>query len=239
MDLNGPSCRPGLKKCKKCRRQFTITVGTIMEQSHIKLADWVYTFASMCASKKGISALQLQRELEVSYKRAWFLCHRVREAMTAEGFVLSGDIEGDETYVGGKPRPGDGKEHPRGRGTIKTSVQVLVERGGYAKARVVADMTGKTLREAMQQYCDFTATLHTDELPVYRRLGRLFADHKIVTHGHYQYVGPDGASTNTEESFFTLIKRGVYGNFHHVSKMHLPRYVTEFELRWNHREMGD
>ena len=238
--LMGGSCRPGLRKCKnkECRKQFTVTVGTIFESSHVKLSEWMYAFASMCASKKGISALQLKRELEVSYETAWFMCHRIRHAMKTDTPLLKGEIEVDETYVGGKPRvKGVSK---RGRGTSKTPVVALVQRGGNVKTHVVADVTAKTLRQAIVEgTCMPESILFTDELPAYRKTGKQFADHQSVNHSAKEYARPDGANTNTIESFFALLKRGVYGNFHSVSKQHLHRYCTEFEFRWNTRHSSD
>lgn len=245
--LNGKSCRPGLKQCRACRKQFTVTVGTIFESSHIGLGDWMYAVASMCASKKGISALQLKHELEVSYETAWFMCHRIRHAMQSTGGFLKGDVEVDETYVGGKPRKknfdpetfsGKTEKHGNiGRGTLKTPVVALVERGGEVRTRVVADITAKTLRETIEMHVTKTGTtLYTDELNFYTKIGREFeGGHKTTKHGNGMFVAPDGSHSNTVESYFALIKRGVYGNFHNVSKKHLFRYMAEFEFRWNFR----
>lgn len=244
--MNGKSCRPGLKQCKDCRKQFTVTVGTIFESSHIGLSDWMFAVASMCASKKGISALQLKRQLGVSYETAWFMCHRIREAMRSEGGLLSGNLEADETYVGGKPRNRSNYKRWQaetlkvGRGTDKTPVFVLVERDGNARTRVLPDVTARTLRSAIQESADMTSTLHTDEFTVYKGIGKDFeGGHKIVTHSLGEYTSAEGGSTNTAESYFSLIKRGVYGNFHNVSKKHLHRYMIEFEFRWNNRKVDD
>ena len=235
--LQGKTCRAGLKQCRECRKQFTVTVGTIFESSHINLGDWMFAVASMCASKKGISALQLKHELRVSYETAWFMCHRIRHAMQSEGGFLKGDVQVDETYVGGKPRKLDPRPRKRGRGTSKTPVVALVERDGNVRTRVLADVTAKSLKGAIRDYVHPSATLHTDEFPAYRGIGIGFAGHKVCVHENDEFVATDGGSTNSAESFFALIKRGMYGNFHSVSKKHLFRYCNEFEFRWNNRDM--
>jgi len=240
--LGGESQRPGLLECRDCKGNFTVTVGTVMEDSHLPLRTWAKAFHMMAASKKGVSALQLQRELGLgSYKTAWHLAHRIREAMRCDPMpgMLKGTVEADETYVGArKPRyKGTSK---RGRGTSKQPVMVLVERGGKAHSRVIADVTGDTLKGAVREMVDKSATICTDELGGYSGVGEGFAGgHQTVNHGTSQYVGPNGESTNTAESYFALLKRGMVGAFHHVSKKHLPRYCDEFAFRWNGRELTD
>jgi len=240
--LQGESTRPGLIECRDCKGNFTVTVGTVMEDTHLKLSVWAKAFHMMASSKKGVSALQLQRELGLgSYRTAWFLAHRIREAMRCEpgATLLKGIVEADETYVGArKPRyKGTSK---RGRGTSKQPVMVLVERGGKAHSRVIADITGDTLKGAIREMVDKSATICTDELGGYSGVGEGFAGgHQTVNHGTSQYVGPNGESTNTAESYFALLKRGMVGAFHHVSKQHLPRYCDEFAFRWNGRELED
>jgi len=236
--LNGG--RPGLKRCKECRKQFTVTVGTIFERSHVKLNDWVYAFSRMCASKKGISALQLSRELLCQYKTAWFICHRIRDAMNSEGGLLGsggGDVEVDETYVGGKPRKG--RPGVKGRGTHKAPVLALVERNGNVRVRHISSVNAMNLKGSIFEFVDKSARIHTDEFPAYNRLDRWYAAHTTVCHKRDEYIGPHGAGTNQVECFFALIKRGVYGNFHNVSKKHLQRYCDEFEFRWNYRKVSD
>ena len=250
--LNGKTCRPGLKKCRECRKQFTVTVGTIFESSHIPLSDWMLAFSAMCASKKSVSALQLMRQLNLgSYESALFLCHRIRHAMQTTGGFLKGEVEVDETYVGGKPRkknfdpetfPGKTPKNPNvGRGTLKTPVVALVQRDGKVRTRVLADVTSKTLRETIEMHVSKTGTtLYTDEFAVYTKVRREFeGGHRIIKHGNGMYVSPEGWHSNTVESYFALIKRGVYGNFHHVSKKHLFRYMAEFEFRCNSRHDDD
>ena len=238
--MNGKTCRKGLKQCRACRKQFTATMGTVFESSHIPLEDWMFAFAAMCASKKGVSALQLQRQLDLgSYESAWFMCHRIRHALATTGGFLKGEVEVDETYVGGKPRPG-GEPSKRGRGTSKTPVVALVERGGQVRTRVVADVTGKTLKGAIRESVAKESTIITDEYRSYNGIGAEFdGGHKTVNHSAGEYARPDGTNSNTVESYFALIKRGVYGNFHHVSKKHLFRYCAEFEFRWNNRHSDD
>ena len=239
--IAGDTARPGLLMCNDCRKQFTVTVGSIFEDSHIPLRSWVIVFQMMCASKKGVSAKQVQRQLGFgSYKTAWFMCHRIRYAMENGPMakLLKGKVEVDETYVGGKPRPGTGP-HKKGRGTKKTPVLALVERKGDVRTRVVADVSGKTLKGAIREHVHKSAGIITDEWRSYQGIGKEFkGGHAVIRHLDGEY-SVNGINTNTAESFFSLLKRGVYGTFHHVSKTHLPRYCTEFEFRWNHRESED
>jgi transposase-like protein len=185
-----------------------------------------------------MSAKQIQRQTGLSYKSALFLLHRVRFAMAdMEGVKLSGTIEVDETYVGGKPRhKGNNK---RGRGTKKTPVFGMVERNGRVKTQVVADVTGATLKGAIREVADNQSRIMTDENRAYSGIGAEFAGgHKFVTHSAMQYVNGD-AHTNTIEGVFSLIKRGMYGIYHNVSKRHLHRYLAEYDFRWNNRKVSD
>ena len=190
-----------------------------------------------------MSALQLQRNLGLgSYRTAWHLAYRIREAMRCEPVagMLNGDVQADETYIGGKPRPGDGKIHKRGRGTAKTPVLVLVETNGNAHARPMEKVTSKTLRAAMDETTAKTACIVTDEFPAYRQAAAAFeGGHQTVNHANGQYVNKDGFTTNTAESFFAIMKRGVYGTFHQVGKGHLHRYCNEFSFRRNGRKLMD
>lgn len=241
--LRGASTRPGLLKCAACRKQFTVTVGTIFEDSHIPLPKWFAAMYLMCASKKGISAHQLHRSLGLTYKSAWFLAHRIRHAMSGPGLAaaLSGVVEVDEAYVGGKAKPG-GK---RGRGAgNKTAVVALEERGGRARVQVVERVDAKTLKDAILENVDPASCIRTDDMASYRGLGEKFeGGHETVVHGNGQYVKPvEGkpyASVNCCESYFSLLKRGLTGTFHHVSKHHLPRYMDEFSFRWDHNKIED
>jgi transposase-like protein len=244
--LNGEAHRPGTIQCNTCRGQFTVTVGTVMESSKICLVKWLIAFHLICSSKKGFSALQLQRELELgSYKTAWFMLHRVRFALESGPMqqAFSGTVEVDETYVGGKPRfPGQSK---RGRGTRKTPVVVLVERDGRAYSTPVERVDRNTLHAEIRERVIDTATIVTDELPVCRGIGKHFdGGHEAINHGRKQYARVNrktglSINTNSAESFFCLIKRGHYGVYHQMSKKHLHRYCAEYDFRWNHRKISD
>jgi transposase-like protein len=241
--MHGATCRPGLCRCRDCKKQFTVTVGTIFEDSHIPMAKWIKAFHLLATSKKGFSALQLMRNLGLgSYRTAWFMFHRIREAMRFEPMagMLKGTVEVDETFVGGRPR----KEYPgqtftRGRGTKKAIVQVLVERDGQAHSQPVANLTGKELKTPIRHGVDAGATIMTDENPSYKGIGDEFAGgHKVVKHTIGEYANGD-ISTNQAESFFALLKRGHYGVYHQMSKKHLHRYSAEFNFRWNGRQLTD
>jgi len=241
--LEGKAHRAGLYKCKGCAEQFTATVNTIMEDSHLPIRTWLMAFAVLCSAKKGISALQLQRQLELgSYRTAWHLCHRIRHAMSKEPLagLLKGTVEVDETYVGGKPRPEHGKpKSKRGRGTKKVPVVALVERGGKVRAHKIERVNAETLKGAIRENVDRSSTIMTDEWKAYRGIGKEFdGGHQRVIHSKGEYVRDD-AHVNTSESYFALLKRGIVGSFHHVSKQHLDRYCDEFSFRWNHRQASD
>jgi len=228
--------REGVYKCGACRQQFTVTVKTIFEGSRIGLHKWLMAIYLMCSSKKGISAHQLHRTLGITYKSAWFMCHRIRFAMTQEPFaaLLTGTIEADETYVGGKKRGGK-----RGRGSEnKTPVFALVQREGEVRAKSVPNVKGQTLKDAIRENVDTSARIMTDQFMAYSGLAKEFAEHGVVDHGAGEYARGD-VYTNTAESYFSLLKRGVIGTFHHVSPQHLDRYVNEFGFRWNSRKSTD
>lgn len=245
--LQGESTRPGLLECRDCRKQFSVTVGSVMEDTHLPLATWARAFHFMCASKKGVSALQLQRMLGLgSYRTAWFLAHRIREAMRCDPIagMLSGDVQVDETYVGasrhGKNRGPNDPKRKRGRGTDKTPVLVLVETNGKAHSRPVERVDANTLKGAMEEVIHPSARIVTDELRSYPKAAASFeGGHSTVCHSEEQYVNAEGLHTNTAESYFALLKRGVHGSFHHVSKKHLHRYCDEFAFRWNGRKLED
>jgi transposase-like protein len=235
-----------LWKCAACRKQYTVTVGTIFEGSHIGLHKWLLAFYLLCSSKKGMSAHQLHRMLGVTYKSAWFMAHRIRYAMEQPPFAkqLTGTVEADETYVGGKVRRPNVKKHrsldptkpdPRnqtGRGADKTPVFLLVERGGQARSFRVANVTGDTLGGAIRRNVSRGAHLRTDSYPSYKKVGKEYASHATVDHS-VEYVRGD-AHTNTAENYFSILKRGIDGVYHHVSEAHLPRYLAEFDFRYNH-----
>ena len=243
--------RDGVIQCNDCKGQFTVTVGTVMHRSHITLRQWVQAFYAMCSSKKGVSALQLQRNLGLhSYKSAWHLAHRIRAAMgnRTSKKMLKGTVEVDETYIGGKPRHDkkwrntlnkNGRGLYAGRSTKKTPVMVLVERQGNAVSRPVKRVDAANLKTAIREIVDRQSTIMTDEWKSYCGIGKEFAGgHGVVNHGMGQYVNGN-VYTNTAESYFALLKRGVHGVFHHVSKQHLPRYCGEFSFRWNYRKVND
>ena len=240
--------RDGVIQCNGCRGQFTVTVGTVMERSHITLRQWVQAFHSICSHKKGVSALQLQRNLGLhTYRAAWFLAHRIRLAMKLDPLAskLQGTVEVDETYVGGKPRKGkkDADGNPivskRGRGTKKVPVVALVERDGRIRTRVVEHVNADNLKSAIRENVNQQAAIQTDELNCYAGIGQEFAGgHQTVNHSQGEYARGE-VNTNTAESFFALLKRGVHGTFHHISKTHLPRYCDEFSFRWDERNVTD
>lgn len=227
-----------LWKCRACRKQFTVTVGTIFESSHIPLHKWLLAFYLLCASKKGMSAHQLHRMLGVTYKTAWFMFHRVREAMSDPAFSakLSGVVEVDETYVGGKRRGRTGR--PSGTDPQKFPVVALVERGGRVRSSHVANVGARELKGAIRENVDRKARVMTDEYRSYHGLDQEFASHEVVKHGAGEYVRGD-AHTNTAEGYFANLKRGLNGSYHHVSQRHLHRYLSEFDFRWNAREASD
>lgn len=242
--------RDGVIQCNACHQQFTVTVGTVMEGSHITLRQWVQAFYSMCSHKKGVSALQLQRNLGLgSYRSAWYLAHRIRLAMKEGPFAdpLKGSVEIDETYIGGKPpknrKDSEGKLiiNKRGRGTKKTPVLALIQRDGKARTRVMDHVNSENLKAIIQENIAKEATIITDDLRDYLPIGREFSKHERVNHSSGEYAKGIGHSIhiNTDESFFALLKRGVHGVFHHVSKKHLFRYCDEFSFRWNNRTVTD
>lgn len=243
-DVYAMKCRNGGRekhfrwRCRGCGKLYSVRTGTVMEETRIPLRHWCFAFWRACASKKGISAKQLQRETDLSYKSALFLLHRVRFAMAdMEGVTLSGTVECDEAYIGGKPRyKGHNK---RGRGTKKQPVFSMVERGGRVHTRVVPDVTANTLKGAIREVVDNQSRIMTDENSAYFGIGAEFAGgHQVVTHSAREYVRGD-AHTNTAESVFALIKRGIYGVYHNVSKRHLHRYLAEVDFRYNHRKVED
>jgi transposase-like protein len=236
--LNVKGTKRRVWKCRACRKQFTVMVGTIFEDSHIPLNKWLYAFHLLCSSKKGMSAHQLHRMLGITYKSAWFMAHRIRYAMSEPAFTsrLSGVVEADETYVGGKERnrKRQDKQHKTGRGTGKTPVVALVERGGTARSFRMANVTGAELKGAIRDHVDPSARIMTDAFKSYRGLDKEFASHEYVSHGDGEYVRGE-VHTNTAENYFSILKRGIDGTYHHVSAAHLPRYLSEFDFRYNNR----
>lgn len=234
--------RPGLYKCAECRDTFTVTVGTVMEKSKIPLNKWLIAFYMMCASKTQISALQLQRQLEIgSYRSAWFMCHRIRFALqdVLPLEQLDGIIEADETYVGGRRRG-------RGRGYVgnKTPVVSLVERGGRVRSQVVERVTGEAVTTLLRTHVAASAELNTDESPIYSAVGKEFASHETVNHSADEYVRRDPetgrvATTNAVEGFFGNSKRSIDGTHHNISRKHAGLYFAELDHKYNTRKDSD
>ena len=223
---------------------FTVRTGTIFEESRLPLRVWVYAFWKACSSKKGISALQLSREMEITHKSALFVLRRIRHGLGSENAPkLTGTIEADETYVGGRPRRffGYTHKHKTGRGTHKVPVMGVVQRGGDVRFRLLDRLTSDRLSEVLAENADLTCRLITDEYVGYQGVGKAFqGGHEAVKHAIGEYVrkGTD-VHSNTIEGVFSLIKRGVMGTFHSVSRKHLPNYLNEFEFRWNTRKLDD
>lgn len=230
--------KAGLYYCNSCEKTFTVTVGTLFERSHIPLNKWLLAFHLMASSKKGISAHQLHRMLGLSYKSAWFMAHRIREAMkpASGGLLGSGGapVEVDETYWGNV-----GKQANGARGWAhKMKVVSLVERNGEKRSFHIANVNAETLRPILKAQISAKTHLMTDEAKVYKPLGKDFANHSSVNHSAGEYARGI-ANTNTVESSFAILKRGLYGTFHNVSEQHLQRYATEFDFRWNYRKVTD
>ena len=231
--------RAGVYSCSACRKTFTATVGTVLEDSHIPISKWLMAIFILCSSKKSISANQLHRMLGVTYKTAWFMAHRIRFAMGSDVTkvpLLSGTVEADETFVGGK---GDRKTlHKR-----KTTLAAIVERGGKVRTRVISSVTAKNVGKFLNECVSKEAVVNTDEHCAYPAPLKEYKQHNTVVHSRYEYCRklPDGtfAGINHAESFFSLLKRGVFGAWHSVSREHLPKYAYEFEFRWNTRKETD
>lgn len=240
--LNGETHRAGLYFCGDCREQFTVTVGTVFERSKIPLHKWVLATHLLCASKKGMSSKQIERMLGVTYKTAWFMTHRIREAMKPayKGKLGSngGTVEADETFWGNSKRSKKGRAY-KGRGyEHKEKIFALVERGGDVRAFHVSAINSKTLKPILLAQMAKDAHLMTDEAHTYIGIGKEFASHDVVKHGKGEY-SRGKAHTNTVEGYFSLLKRGLIGTYHHVGEQHLQRYVSEFDFRYNRREITD
>ena len=235
--VQGKSHRPGLFYCGGCKGQFTVTVGTVFERSKVPLSKWWLAAHLLGASKKGMSAHQLGRMLGVSYKTAWFVGHRVREAMRDlnPGPIGGANkvVEADETYVGGKAK------NRKGKVPAKQAVVALVEREGEVRSMHVANVTAKTLRPVIVKQVSRASYLMTDESTVYPKIGAEFAGHGTVNHSVEEYVRGGFWHTNTAENYFSILKRGITGVYHHVSEAHLHRYCAEFDFRYNARKITD
>ncbi|MGH8321915.1 MAG: IS1595 family transposase [Gammaproteobacteria bacterium] len=237
--LEGKTTRPGLYKCKDCREPFTVTVGTIFERSKVPLNKWLLAVYLLCSSKKGISSHQIHRTLGVTYKTAWFMTHRIREAMKDTstdklgGVGTSGIVEADETYFGKTKGHGKGAHL-----TKKQKVVALVERNGRVRAFHVPTVTVKTLKPILEQQIEQSARLMTDSAGMYEEIGKSFQSHETVNHTVKEYARGD-VTTNTVEGYFGILKRGIHGIYQHVSPEHLNRYVGEFSFRYNQRKVTD
>lgn len=250
-DASGQRSKRFLWRCRSCGRQYTVRTGTVMEHSHIPLRSWVYTIWQIVSCKKGVAALQIKRHTQITYRSALFLMNRLRH-----GFAHFSDmaekldeiVEADEVYVGGKPRvKGVSK---RGRGTKKIPVFAVVQRYGNVRTKVVTSVNGETLKGALKSMVSPTAIVLTDDLNSYHGLGKHFEAHHSVNHSAKQYAREwpdkppkvakgDSLHTNTIESFFAILQRGVDGIFHAISPRHLHRYAAEFEWRYNVRTLND
>jgi len=250
--LAGKSTRPGLFQCNACREHFTVTVGTVMERSKIPLPKWVLGFHLYAASKKGLSAHQLHRMLGVTYKTAWFMAHRIREAMkedVASSGPLGGEgktVEADEMYIGKRETP---RKLARGRiptptksgksgGADKRIVVGLVERGGKSRMFHLNDANKETVRDVLVRNADRASTLYTDESRLYTRTGEEYAAHKTTKHSAGEYARREGdvvVHSNTIENVFSVFKRGMIGVYQHCGEAHLHRYLAEFDFRYNRR----
>ena len=210
-----------------------MTVGTVLERSHVPISKWLMALFLLCSSKKSLSANQIHRMIGVTYKTAWFLCHRIRMGMTPDHRTeakLTGPVEVDETFVGPK-------------GKRKTPLVALVQRHGLARVKVIASVTQKNLGAALGECVSQEAVVNTDEHPGYKSPLKHWKEHQTVNHsrGEYQRQNQDGsrASANTAESCFSLLKRAIIGAWHHISREHLPKYANEFAFRWNTRHDSD
>jgi transposase-like protein len=230
--LGGESMGPGWYWCNKCREKFTVRVGSVLERSHIAMHKWLLAIRLMTGSKKGISAHQLHRMLGVTYRSAWFMAHRIRLAMDDSAPSALGGagkfVEADETYIGGRAR------NRKGKTPKKAAVFSLVERGGKSRSFHVANVTATTLRPIIVSAASTDSHFRTDESGVYWAVGEEFKTHRTVVHAAEEYVRGD-AHTNIAEGYFSILKRGIYGIYHHVSEAHLHRYLAKFDFRYSNR----
>ena len=243
--------RKGLWKCKGCKKQFTVTVGTVFEDSHIPLHKWLFAIHLLTSSKKGMSAHQLMRNLDIKqYKSAWFMAHRIRYALTGElPEQMTGVVEADETYIGGRRRfrqhtavrPGQRQEDLPGPFADKKAVFSIIQRGGKVYSRHVEKVTAENLTEVIRSVVAADAHLITDT-GVLRNRKTGLKQHSLVNHNADEYVRYEEGfcvTTNTIEGYFSLLKRGINGVYHHVGRKHLHRYLSEFDFRYNNRKVTD
>lgn len=229
-----------LWRCRDCKEQYTVRIGTVYEESRIELRRWCYAFWRAATSKKGVSALEIKRHCQISYKSALFLMNRIRFAMAPDGDIpkLTGTVECDETYIGPRKTRYRGMSK-RGRGTSKTPVFCAVERQGQIRRRVVTDVSGATLKAAIREEVDSRARIVTDEFSAYKGIGAEYAGgHDAVCHSTKEYARGD-VHTNTAESSHAIVKRGIVGIYHSVSREYLHRYLWQFDFLWNNRQLND
>ena len=235
--LNGKTTKLGMCKCYACRKPFTATVGTVMESSHIPLHVWLQAMHLLCASKKGISTQQLHRTLGITFKSAWFLSHRIREAMKTLHVAPMGGagmtVEADETFIGRKST--SRAYEPPG---VKQAVFALVQRDGGVRSFHVPNVTAANLRPIIAKHANTDSRFQSDESPIYSIPGTLYAYHGVVNHSAKEYVRDDDY-TNTVEGYFSIVKRGIYGIYQHVSEAHLHRYLAEFDFRYTNQSDWD
>jgi transposase-like protein len=238
--LEGDKHRPGLYQCNGCREQFTVTVGTLFERSKIPLTKWLAALFLMTASKKGISAHQVHRMLKISYKSTWFMMHRLREAMRpAFPPAIGGDgktVEMDETYVGGREKnKHQNKRLPLSQGgRTKEPVVTLIERGGRAHSHHVPEVSAENVGKILEAQLKDGGVLYSDDSTVYQGVKPRHRPTATVVHSAKEYVRGD-VHTNTVEGYFSILKRGITGTYHHVSQQHLKRYLAEFDFRYSNR----
>jgi transposase-like protein len=237
--VQGKSHRPGLYYCHECKGQFTVTVGTVLERSKLPLTKWLMAAHMFNSGKNGVSAHEIHRQLGVTYKTAWFMMHRLREAMNELNPAPMGgkgqSVQADETYYGNSSKRA--KSYRKGR-KHKSQVVALVEPQGRARAFQVKSATAEAVRTILVTNVHRTSELHTDESRIYTEVGKEFAGHKTVEHGWNQqgfYVGADGQTTNAAENFFGNFKRSMKGTYRFCGEQHLQRYLNEFQFRHNHR----